>query len=197
MNRWEIYWGSPQGSFYVSDEEESITQQVQNEIVSNIIDGAKLAGIQHAFVVYGDNPSNSNNNNNDNTSIENDNGYRKLIESKIPYTLIRTSAQSYVKSTPSYTFKSGIQQPNMSLSTTSVTKELQAICLEDLAAVCVQCIQSLDWTTSRTIYVSGGDDIDPTQEQQQQAVATTNNVRPDQQLCVNSYILRDKLANIQ
>jgi hypothetical protein len=191
VGRWEIYWGSPSGSFYVSDDEQLLNGQIWNSIVSNLIMGAKQAGIQHAFVVSGSSTA----------AMNDDIGWNALLESNIPYTCIQTSPDTYITDTKSYTYRSGIQgdfeissNDDNSLSPTS---SLEPICLEDLASLCVQCVQSLDWTQCRKLLVSATTTSSSTLPQESILSSTSSpQLRVDQQWCVNSYKLQQKLANI-
>ena len=70
----------------------------------------------------------------------------------------------------------------------SSASSLVPLCVEDLAAFVVQCIQSVDWNKSRTLYVSSNGPLTTT--------STNNKLRIDQQWCVNSFILKEKLYKL-
>lgn len=140
--------------------------------------------IQHAFIVSS--PSNNNNNN----IIMN-----IIKESKIPYTLIQTNSISYQTETNNYSYQAGIQNDISIKMDTMMDKNnddvssLVPLCVEDLAAFVVQCIQSVDWNKSRTLYVSSNGPLTTTT-----TMSTNNNkLRIDQQWCVNSFIFKEKL----
>lgn len=163
----------------------------------NVIAGAKLAGnIQHIFVTVGtDNIK----------AMENDICWNTLKQCNIPYTCICTSSDTYVTDTSSYTYQSGVQDANLIVKNLndnsddgSSASALLPICLEDLAALSVQCIQSLDWATSRMISVSGSSSTGTSTADDNNIKATTvPKLRVDQQWCVNSYVLQDKFTNIR
>ena len=199
-NSWEVYWGSPVGSsFYVNEEEQQNEVQIKKEILQNFIEGAKLAkSIQHAFVVG--------HNENQKDHIH----YMELLrEAKIPYTFIITSRDTYTTATPNYTFQKGIQN-DITITPTTLQQQqldsvdndsnnilpssilLQPICLEDLAAVCVQAIQSVDYTKNQILNVSSNGPLDLKSD----GTTTTTKLRMDQQWCVNSNTIRMKLEQI-
>ena len=94
-----------------------------------------------------------------------------------------------------YTYQKGIQgELLVSASDTANDKDVSASAYEgmsyqeDIAALCVQCLQSLDWTKSRSMTVSTAGPLVSENIQ--------NPKRPDQQWCVNSLVLESALGGM-
>ncbi|GAX18678.1 hypothetical protein FisN_10Hu109 [Fistulifera solaris] len=101
-----------------------------------------------------------------------------LQDGSVPFTCLQTS--SPLLSTKDYTYRKGVQT---SLSIASLSPSSDPLYIEDLAALAVQCLLSLDWGTSRSLQVSRATAVLP----------PTNPKRPDQEWCVNSYQLEAAL----
>jgi hypothetical protein len=102
-----------------------------------------------------------------------------LQEGSVPFTCLQTS--SPILTTKDYTYRKGVQTP-LSISSSTATSS-DPLYVEDLAALAVQCLLSLDWSTSRSLHVSRATT----------AIPPTNPKRPDQEWCVNSYQLEAAL----
>jgi hypothetical protein len=147
---------------------------MKDQILQNVIHAAKQANIQHMVVV--------------------DNGVTllpQLEDSGVPFTCIRTPT---LEDASGYTFQNGISGD---LTIASVDRanigRIQctgSVCREDLAALCVQCLQSLDWTTSRYLAVSGNGPVNLPVD------VNRPKKRVDQQWCINSFVMEEKLDNI-
>ena len=108
-----------------------------------------------------------------------------LQEGAVPFTCLQTS--SPIITTKDYTYRKGVQTP-LSLKTTAAeTTSDQSLHVEDLAALSVQCLLSLDWSTSLSLHVTAGTKLP----------SETNLKRPDQEWCVNSYQLEAALRAIR
>lgn len=168
----EIYWDKPKGSFL--DDASADFNDMKATILNNVLLAAKQSGIQHLVVV------------------DDGSWVPQLDVLGIPYTCITCS--STLTNTPNYSFKDGV------ISDLSITAQKNAdstddddggrpVCREDLAALCVQSLQSLSWSKSweLTVLCKGSAKVP--------ALASSPK-RVDQQWCVNSLILEEKLASI-
>ena len=167
---WEVYWDTPKGSF--EDDGANGPSDVRATILKNVLLAAKQSGIQHLVVV------------------DDGSWVTELDASGIPYTCITCS--SPLLSTPNFSFKDGL------LSDLSITVngdaegeggEGHSVCREDLAALCVQALQSLPWEKSRRLSVS-------VNGLAKVSALSSPQRRVDQQWCVNSFVLEEKLANL-
>jgi hypothetical protein len=91
-----------------------------------------------------------------------------------------TFAQDYACQ-PDYEHGSWIKQVSTSERTSGVVYR------EDVAALTVQCLQSLDWSTSRCLVVSSSGEVNKNFQGR----------RLDKEWCVNSDVLAEKLAVVQ
>jgi len=170
----------PRGSF-VGEDESYGPDDVRASILNNVLAAAKKAGtIQHLVVV------------DDNGSM-----VPQLDASGIPYTRITCTAP--LTNTDNYSFKDGV------VGDLSVVKRVvddasegvppvvaaggEPVCREDLAALCVQSLQSLPWDQSRQLTVSCNGAV-------KVPALSSPPKRIDQQWCVNGIVLEEKLASI-
>jgi hypothetical protein len=171
---WEVYWDEPKGAF-TDFTLSSEAVDVKDRILQNVLDAAKLANIKHMVVV-------------DDGSIL----PQLELSGGVPYTCIRALPRGLTE-TPNYTFKDGIRGDLAISSTTDDPNDSSGsmpVCREDLAALCVQSLQSLSWDKRRVLTVSSNGPV---------RIPTTGThpaKRVDQQWCVNSFILEEKLAGI-
>ena len=178
---WELYWGNRYGG--TADLPVETEKEIRQTILQTTLAGARQAGVQHIVAV-------------DSEDGDASRVLKSLLDSsKIPYTLIKCRNQNMTP-TKDYTYRKGVQGA-LSLSliqdeecaTEEATLTPSSIAEEDIAALCVQCLQSLDWSQSRSILVSaGGDQVDASQSR--------TGKRPDQEWCVNSVVLEERLATI-
>jgi hypothetical protein len=169
-----LYWDEPKGAFTdLSLSQEART--VKSQLLQNVLIAAKEANIQHMVVV-------------DDGSF-----LPQLKACGVPFTCIRTP--QVLKDSKDFTFKDGIVDDvtiapwDVGSDPTSTTAT--AVCREDLAALCVQCLLSLRWDESRQLSVSSNGPV-------KIPVVSVQVGRPvlrvDQKWCVNSSILEDKLS---
>jgi hypothetical protein len=189
---WEVYWGSLKSSENVDDDDDdddadkaSLLQaqdRIKSEILDNILQAVKLAGIQHIVGV------------DSGTALTTDSSLlSRLIDSGVPYTCIQPVGQ--LINVPDYTYRKGVVgqllvqavQHDEENDFTTASSSLQ-LAKEDVAAMCVQSLQSLDWTTSRTLQVSCSGSLQ---------VLQPVSKRPDQEWCVESRQLEAALTGIQ
>lgn len=150
-------------------------------ILDNFLQASRQAGIKHMVVI--DDGSSTN-------LIE------RLDSCGVPYTCIRVIGE--MLSVQSYTYRLGVQGD---LSISNVTpgsafgrKEaissstISPIAYEDIAALAVQCLQSLDWTQSRCLQVSCNGPLN--------TGIIPGTKRPDQEWCVNSIVLEEWLHRL-
>lgn len=178
----EIYWDAPRGMDLPFDS----ANPVKDTILQNVITAAQRAGVQHIVAV-------------DNS--ESSRRLQPLLEtSSVPYTVL---LHGPTIDTRDYTYRKGIQgrvaiatganyDSESGTGSSRPVSSTNTLAREDLAALCVQSLLSLDWTKSRCIQVVSG--ADP-------AIGTTLNAanakRPDQEWCVNSYLLEEVLQGIE
>jgi len=175
LTSWEAYWDMPRGSFA---DDTSSPSDVKEQIIGNILAAAKQAGIQHLVVV------------------DNDASFTSQLDATgIPYTSISCTAP--LTNTPDYSFKEGvISDLNVvdvtidgKTSATVAAAYGEPVCREDLAALCVQSLQSLSWSKSRRLAVSCTGAVKvPT--------LSAPPKRIDQQWCVNAFVLEEKLSGV-
>lgn len=162
---WEIYWD--EGSSFTSDDDAD--GSIHKEIFDCFLQAVKASSLQHLVMVDRDG------------SI-----VPKLQETGVPFTCIVCPCD--LVNAPDYTFQKGVQT---TLSVRSLTDSGSdqtvlptPVCRQDLAALCVQVLQTLSWDTSRVLLVSASD-VHPANP--------TTTKRVDQEWCVNSHILEDTL----
>lgn len=170
---YEVYWG-PHATLIESNDAEQ-QEALKREILQNVLSATKKAGVQHVVVV--------------------DDGNLNLLEalkqSGLAYTLIQPRGE--LVRIPDYTFKKGVQGKLLVTvpgSDDGLTGDAAGqISKEDLAAVSVQALQSLDWSKSRCLQVIGKGPVEDD--------GALNLKRPDQEWCVDSYRLAAALAGIE
>lgn len=116
------------------------------------------------------------------------NKYLQLLEeSGTPYTYIRPLG-SFVNY-KDFTFVKGVQSSLQIFQATSLQEfkpsNTGSIYREDIAAVCVQALMSLDWGNNRVLQVEGMGSLE---------WATDSKAIPQREWCVNSDRLRDSLS---
>jgi hypothetical protein len=174
----ELYWGA-QGNA-IGDE----MATVKETILDNLLQGCKAAGVKHMVVVQ------------DNAS---DNWLPRLEKCGVPFTFIRPTGE--VLAVQDYTYRMGIQgslsvsvmpsDDGMSTSSSSSSSSSPSpISTEDVAALCVQCLQSLDWDKSRCINVSCNGALNV------ESLGPVAKKRPDEEWCVRSSVLEGVLTGI-
>lgn len=132
-----------------------------------------------------------------------------LDDSKLHFTYLKINGR--LENVQDYTFRKGIQDnlqlesftfaPDYAiqqdykagswmdeLSKNHGSSDDAVVYREDVAALAVQCLQSLDWNTSRCIVVSSGGSLSPMGEFKG---------RLDKEWCVNSSVLAEKLNVVQ
>ena len=140
-------------------------------IINNLIMGAKQAGVQHLVVV---------------DDVKADDSLQMVHDSGIPYTCIRPTGE--ITKRKDYSYCLGVQQSAEIESGLAEVEAFTPVYHEDLAAVAVESLLSLDWTKSRCLQVTGtgaptGSDM-----------AGSPNKRPDQEWCVNSFLVEQALS---
>ena len=135
-------------------------------MLANVVEGAKLAGVKHIVVVDGD-PS---------TGI-----LAKVEASGVPFTHVVPTGD--LEDAKDFTYRKGVQGD---LVVHNAAMERQGekwglpVYREDLAAFCVQCLLSLDWSQSRSLELSCRGPLDSSIQSAK---------RPDQEWCVNALAL--------
>jgi hypothetical protein len=172
----ELYWGAQGGA--VGDEMET----TKESILENLLQASRQAGVKHMVVVQDD---------------ASDNWLPRLEQCGIPFTFIRPAGK--LLAVQDYTYRKGIQgslsvssvMPDDGTSTSSSAPSSPSpVCTEDVAALCVQCLQSLDWTKSRCVNVSCNGALNV------ESLGPVAKKRPDEEWCVRSSVLEDALTGI-
>jgi hypothetical protein len=170
----ELYWPAP-ANLVQSPE----TEVLRLEMLQNVLEGAKLAGVQHVCFV---------------DDAQDDALLEALQTAGVPYTCLRaTTASGPLVVCKDYTYRFGVvdrlqatprlngeDSSSSDLSTTSAVP----VHVEDMAALAVQTLLSLDWTKSRCLDVASQGPVGET---------TASRKRPDQEWCVNSHLLETSL----
>jgi len=170
----EIYWDSFRGNEPTAEDE-----QLAQKIIDNTLEACKKAGIQHIVAVQTKSFSDTS-----------DFGSR-VFASGVPCTWI--TCPDELRNAKDYTYIKGVQE-NLEVSKIDkgggvMLSSPGTIYREDLAALAVQCLLSLDWSESRTLTVqSKGSPI---------MVDRSFTKRHDQQWCVNEHVLAGKLLSCQ
>jgi hypothetical protein len=169
----ELYWDADGKA---GDVQTGNADEVKRSILSNVLQASRTAKLQHMVVV-------------DDGSIPN--LLEQLADCGTPYTCIRPTGP--LESRQDYTFRKGVQGDLRitKLATFSATLSPRTdtpIPREDVAALCVECLQSLDWSQSRCLQVSCVGALD--------LPAGASGKRSDQEWCVNTFVLRDRLVGI-
>lgn len=172
----EVYWGDSRGVVEVGEDATAVKTS-KASLLENILQASRQAKIKHMVVVQDENTKD---------------WLPALKTAGVPYTYIRLAGA--VTDTKNYTYRNGIQG-SLSISVMAdddaplASSSSSPISKEDVAALCVQCLQSLDWTRSRCLQVSCNGPLDV-------AALPPSTKRPDQEWVVRSSVLEDALANI-
>jgi hypothetical protein len=169
----ELYWGAQGGA--IGDE----MATVKESILENLLRASRQAGVKHMVVVQ---------------DIASDNWLPRLENCGIPFTFIRPTGE--VLAVQDYTYRMGIQgslsvsvMKDDDVSTSSSSPS--PLSTEDVAALCVQCLQSLDWDKSRCVNVSCNGALNV-----ESLVGPVAKKRPDEEWCVRSSVLEGVLTGI-
>lgn len=147
------------------------------KIIDNVLQACKEAGIQHIIGVatrHTNNPL--------------DNFLKQVKDCGVPYTLLQCPGE--LTRLQDYTYRKGVQgnlviEP-ASGDTTDLTSS-GSIYREDIAAISLQCLQSLDWNRCRHLVVNSNGPI---------SINEASSKRLDQEWVVNSRALEKNLASI-
>ena len=178
----ELYWPAP-GNIYVAEEE----VEMRRNMLSNLLRGAQKAGVQHICFV-------------DDAAAKQDGSgeasiiWQALQETGVPYTCLRPTGPLTTR--PDYTYRTGVMNEltvtkvgQQKMVSTPTPLQQPEIYREDLAALAVQSLLTLDWTQSRCLTVSSSGSS-PSAD----ALAAGPRKRPDQEWCVHSFLLQQALA---
>jgi hypothetical protein len=189
----EFYLDSPRTAGVAT---ELVSPEMQLSLFRNTLEACRAANVKHVIVLETPQTSNTKQ-------------YAQLLdETGVPFTYLRVCGD--LKNFPDYTYAKGVQGDlkleSFTFSTSyngvdgyvkgswiddlgDTSDKGGVVYREDVAALAVQCLQSLDWSTSRCLLVSSAGPL---------AKAPTNlKGRHDKEWCVNSDILADKLAVVQ
>jgi uncharacterized protein YaaQ len=166
----ELYWPAPAN---LLDSPEENRQRLA--ILQNVLQGAKLAGVQHICLV---------------DDAQDDAVLQALQDTGVPYTCLRATSGPLVERSD-YTYRVGVMdhlqvRTVLNEDSSDLTTSAVPVHREDMAALAVQTLMSLDWTQSRCLDVSSQGPVGGT--------TAGSGKRPDQEWCVNSYLLENSLA---
>jgi hypothetical protein len=178
--RWEVYWDEGSSATFSTSDGDAVEVAIQNHIMDSLLEAAKRCKtLRHLVVVDQDGSM-----------------VAKLQDTNIPFTcLICPSGLANVKD---YTFQKGVQ---MDLSIRSLTdssddqtvQNRTPLYRQDIAALCVQILQTLSWETSRVLLVQSSAVSSSLLSVAQKVPWSKSGKRVDQEWCVNSHVLDEKL----
>jgi hypothetical protein len=148
----------------------------------NILQASKSEGLRHLVVLETDSEFGD--------DRVRDKYLQILEETSIPYTYIRPIGS--LENSKDFTYIKGIQS-NLKITPATTLDDFKAILpgsilyREDVAAVCVQALLSLDWNTNRVLQVEQIGYLD--KENHGKSI-------PHREWCMNSYMLQDMLAGV-
>jgi hypothetical protein len=175
---------------------ELVSPEIQLSLFRNTLEACRAANVKHVIVL-------------ETPQTQNTKQYAQLLdETGVPFTYLRVCGD--LKNCPDYTYAKGVQG-DLKLESFTFSTNYNGVdgyvkgswiddlgdfadkggevYREDIAALAVQCLQSLDWSTSRCLLVSSAGLL--------AKAPTTLKGRLDKEWCVNSDILADKLAIVQ
>lgn len=176
-----------------------VTMETHLTMFRNTLDGCKQAGIEHIVVI-------------ETPQTESAKPFAELLDQsglKFTYIHARGELKNFVDHTyfkgvqgdldiQSFTLASGYMSAtgysagdwmDALQDTRIVVGDMEAVFREDVAALAVQCLQSLDWSTCRCLEVSSRGPL--------AEARTTAGSRPDREWCANSIVLAAKLGPVQ
>ncbi len=167
-------------------ENEDFNQHMQ--LFQNTIQACQIANLQHLVIV--ETPQ---------TSTDIKTACLDILQScGIPFTYLQTGTREWTRTNP-YTFEFGIQCPDVDIAISPMdqynsqpAETSSAIAREDIAAIVVQSLMSLDWNTNWMLDIttpSEGTKIDT-----EESTINKKKVKSDNQWCVGSSVLADKLS---
>jgi hypothetical protein len=158
---------------------------IQHQIVDNLLAAAKRCNtLRHILVVDRDGSMVS-----------------KLQDTDVPFTCL-ICPTGFVNA-KDYTFQKGVQM-DLSIRSLADSSDDQTVpnrsplYRQDIAALCVQILQTLPWETSRVLLVqqsalSSAPNSDPSPPPPKVVPWSKSGKRVDQEWCVNSHVLDEKL----
>jgi hypothetical protein len=151
------------------------------QLFQNILQASKAEGLRHLVVVETDSEF-------DSQSSVGDKYLQILEENGVPYTYIRPLGS--FENGKDYTYAKGVQSSLKITQATSVEEfktGSSAIFREDVAAICVQALLSLDWNNNRVLQVEPVGSLD--KENDSKAI-------PQREWCMNSDTLQALMAGV-
>ena len=177
---------------------------MKDKIISNFITAAQLAQLKHIFLVVTAATSTTDQDRNENV-------LRQVKASGIPFTCILIPWNLIDRSSQGYSYRDGILDPNIiiesvaDITTTTTTAAANdrenapdiAIYREDVAAICVQAIQSCDWNQpQRYVQVRTTTTTTTANNGLPSSIESRRPQRMDQFWCWNSHLLEEQMRRI-
>lgn len=166
----EVYWPAPKNLQGIPEN----AIELREVILRNVMEGARLAGVQHICLV------------DDAKDYE---ALRFLHYTGVPYTCLGPTAARMVDC-PNYTFRKGVLEKleAVNLRQQEAAPASKYLHREDLAALAIQTLMSLDWSYSRCLAVTGKG------LPESDSWAKRSNTDLDNEWCVNSHLLVEALG---
>ena len=167
-------------------ENEDFNQHMQ--LFQNTIQACQIANLQHLVIV--ETPQ---------TSTDIKTACLNILQScGIPFTYLQTGTQEWTRTNP-YTFEFGIQCPDLNIAVSPMEKynsqpaaTSSTIAREDIAAIVVQSLMSLDWNTNWMLDITTP--LEGTKIDVGGSTINKKKLKSDNQWCVGSSVLADKLS---
>ena len=151
------------------------------QLFQSILQASKAEGLRHLVVLETDAEFES--------DVSVGDKYLQLLEEAgVPYTYIRPIGA--LENFKDYTYAKGVQSSLKITQATSLDDfkpSAGTVYREDIAAVCVQALMSLDWNTNRVLQIENVGDLD--KEINGKAI-------PQREWCMNSDTLQDLLTAV-
>jgi hypothetical protein len=166
---------------------------MKETILLNFIAAAQLSKVKHIFLVM------------TTAAIEkdmNDRILQKVQATGIPFTCIQIPSKLMDRSSQGYTYQDGIINQNIIIESVTVMSNIDdqqsSIYREDVAAICVQALQSCDWNPSphRARYLRVHTTTPNVNNEAQLPPPSPIQKRMDQLWCMNANIIEDQLNRL-
>ena len=170
----ELYLDTPRSSSLIKLDDDDFS----SALFSNSLEACKQAGVKHAVVIETEQSLDK--------SPATDAYIQQLDACGIPYTYIQPTTK--MENIQDYTFKKGVQGDlNIKIGKSQGGDAPGPIPREDVAALSVQALLSLDWSESRVLSVSCPGAVQPLSDEPKFF---------DKEWCLNSDTLAAKLASL-
>jgi hypothetical protein len=166
----ELYWPAPKNLLDVPENWTTL----RGLIIRNLLEGARVAGVQHICLV---------------DDAHDSNALQQLQATGIPYTCLASTANQLMEH-PSYSCRLGVLDKLEArvMGDRDVMQASPYLHREDLAALAVECLLSLDWTQSRRLAVTS---LGKLQDKDDEWIRQK---QENKEWCHNEHILKEALG---